>query len=298
MKNAILFAGQGAQFVGMGKDLFDNYALAKKYFKTTDDVLGLNLAKICFEGSEEELKKTENTQPAILTMSYICYKLLEENGITADIMAGFSLGEYSALTAAGYFDFETGIKLVKARGMIMDKAVIGIDGAMAAILGLEDKIVEDICAKTKGVVVPVNYNCPGQLVISGEKKAVEAACKTAEEAGALKTVLLNVSGPFHSPLMESGASELAQYLAKIVINDKADKKVISNVTARCYDKKSIKDLLVKQMHSPVPEKTVQDFDRRVGFIQSKNVEKASDRRHLQDGPRGRQRQNQVKKAEV
>lgn len=250
MKIAALFSGQGAQFVGMGKDLYDNFDIAKKYFDLADDVLGQSLKKICFEGPDEELKKTENTQPAILTMSYICYKILEDNGIKPDVFAGFSLGEYSALTGAGYLKFEDSLKLVRERGLIMDKAVTTLDGGMAAILGLEDEVVENICDKVDGVVTAVNYNCPKQLVISGETSAVAKACKLAEDEGALRTVILNVSGPFHSPLLEKASTELKNYLDSVDFND-SSQRVLSNVTADYHTSSELKKLLVKQMHSPV-----------------------------------------------
>ncbi|MCG8570195.1 MAG: ACP S-malonyltransferase, partial [Spirochaetes bacterium] len=165
--------------------------------------------------------------------------------------AGFSLGEYTALSAAGHFDFETGVQLVRERGLIMDQAVVGIAGGMAAILGLDDEIVEDVCQQTDGIVVPVNYNCPGQLVISGEKKAVENACKLAEEKGAMRTVILNVSGPFHSPLLQKGSEKLKEYLSELRFTDSQSVKVVANVTADYYPQTGVKDILVKQMHSPV-----------------------------------------------
>lgn len=251
MKTAILFAGQGAQFVGMGKDLYENFKTAKYYFDTAEEILKTPIKSICFDGPEDKLKMTENTQPAILITSYICYKLLEENGVKCDAYAGFSLGEYSALTAANIINFEDGLKIVRERGFIMDKAVKDLDGGMAAILGLEDEKVEDICKEAGGIVVPANYNCPGQLVISGEKEAVKRACSLAESAGAKKTVVLNVSGPFHSPLLEKAADDLRQTLNNYNFNKLDDKKIVSNVTAEYHNENDIKDFLVKQTYSPV-----------------------------------------------
>jgi [acyl-carrier-protein] S-malonyltransferase len=252
MKIAVLFAGQGAQFVGMGKDLFDNFPIAKECFEKAEDVLKTPIKSICFEGPDEKLKMTENTQPAVLLMSYICYKLLEKEGIKAEAFSGFSLGEYSALTGAGVIKFEDGLKLVQERGLIMDKAVSTLKGGMAAVLGLEDEKVEEICKNIKsGVVVPVNYNCPGQIVISGEIKAVEEAAKNCEDAGAKKVVILNVSGPFHSPLLQPGAVELEKALNKYDFSSLSGKKILSNVTAVYHKDNEIKPLLVKQMYSPV-----------------------------------------------
>ncbi len=251
MKTAVLFAGQGSQFVGMAKDLYENNKMAKEICDRADELLGINLSSICFNGPDEQLMKTENTQPAILMMSYICYKLIEEAGIKADAYAGFSLGEYSALTSAGYISFDDGIRLVKERGLIMDRAVKGMNGGMAAVMGLEDAQVEEACSKVNGVVVPANYNCPGQLVISGEMSAVEEACKLCTEAGAKRAILLKVSGPFHSPLLKVAAGELKTALDNVKFAEGLDKKVVSNVTAVYHKESKIKDMLVEQMYSPV-----------------------------------------------
>jgi [acyl-carrier-protein] S-malonyltransferase len=248
----LLFSGQGAQYVGMGKDFYENYEVARNLFDLAESVLSVPLKKICFEGPEEELKRTENTQPAVLLISYISYKLLENHGFKFDTFGGFSLGEYSALTASGVIKIEDALKLVRDRGLIFEKAVPKGKGSMAAILGLEDNQVEEICSKVNdGVVVPANYNCPGQLVISGEKKAVEKACDLADETGAKRTVILNVSGPFHSPLFKKASLELKSILDNINFNTLNNKKVLSNVTADYHKDKEIKDLLVKQMFSPV-----------------------------------------------
>ena len=260
MKKAILFAGQGAQYVGMGKDLYENFSIAKEAFDKAEEVLQTPIKSICFDGPEEKLKMTENTQPAILLVSYICYKLLEERGIAFDAYAGFSLGEYSALTSAGIIKFEDGLKLVKERGIIMDKAVSGLSGGMAAVIGLEDEKVEEICKNSGGIVVPANYNCPGQLVISGEKSAIDKACKLAEESGAKKVVVLNVSGPFHSPLLEGASQNLKEALGKFDFNKIGDKKIVSNVTATAHKEGEVKDMLVKQMYSPVRwRKTIENL---------------------------------------
>ncbi len=251
MKGALLFSGQGAQYVGMGKDYYVNYDIAKKLFDLAESVLNKPLKKICFEGPDEELKKTENTQPAVLLISYISYKLLENEGFVFDTYSGFSLGEYSALTASGVIKIEDALKLVRDRGLVFEEAVPSGIGGMAAILGLEDNQVENICNKIDGIVVPANYNCPGQLVISGEKEAVEKACDQADQAGAKRTVILNVSGPFHSPLLKEASGKLKDILEKVNFKPLGNKKVLSNVTANYHEENQIKDLLVKQMYSPV-----------------------------------------------
>ena len=230
-KKAFLFSGQGAQFVGMGKDLYDNFDIAKKYFDEAENILNKPIKKIICEGPEETLKQTENTQPAVMLMSYVAYKILESEGITADAFAGFSLGEYSALTAAGILSFEDGMKIIKARGLIMDEQSKKVDGAMAAIIGLEPKQIEEICKKAGGTIVPANYNSPSQTVVSGERAAVEKACSLADEAEAMKTVMLNVSGPFHSPLLEPAADKLRAALDTVKFNPIGNVKILSNVTA-------------------------------------------------------------------
>lgn len=251
MKIAVLFAGQGAQYVEMGKDLYDNFDLAKKYYDLAESILNAPIKKICFDGPEEELKKTENTQPAVLLHSYICSMLLKNEGIKYDTFSGFSLGEYSALTASGVIKLEDALMLVKKRGLIIEEAVPSGKGGMAAILGLEDKQVEEICEKIEGIVVPANYNSPGQLVISGEKDAVEKACDLADEMEAKRTVILNVSGPFHSPLLKDASEKLKGVLDGIDFNLLSENKVLSNVTAGFHKDNEIKDLLVQQMYSPV-----------------------------------------------
>lgn len=204
---AFVFPGQGAQFVGMGKDLYENNALAKELFDKANEVLGFKITNIMFAGTDEELKQTKVTQPAVFLHSVIS-ALCMGDAFDPAMVAGHSLGEFSALVAAGALNFEDGLKLVHARALAMQKACEAAPGTMAAIIGLPDEKVEEICASVDGVVVPANYNCPGQLVISGDKEAINAACEKMKEAGAKRALPLAVSGAFHSPLMQPAKEEL------------------------------------------------------------------------------------------
>lgn len=204
---AFVFPGQGSQFVGMGKDLYDNNPLAKKLFDQADEILGFKITDIMFAGTDEQLKETKVTQPAVFLHSVISALCLGDDFQPA-MTAGHSLGEFSALVAAGALNFEDGLKLVHARALAMQKACEAAPGTMAAIIGLPDEKVEEICASVDGVVVPANYNCPGQLVISGDKEAINAACEKMKEAGAKRALPLAVSGAFHSPLMQPAKEEL------------------------------------------------------------------------------------------
>lgn len=204
---AYVFPGQGAQFTGMGKELYENSPLAKELFEKANDILGFRITDIMFEGTAEELKETKVTQPAVFLHSVILAKTLTH--FYPEMVAGHSLGEFSALVANGALSFEDGLKLVSQRALAMQKACEITPSTMAAVLNLEDKIVEDICASIDGVVVAANYNCPGQLVISGEYKAVELACEKMKEAGAKRALILPVGGAFHSPMMEPAREELA-----------------------------------------------------------------------------------------
>ncbi|MBR6268308.1 MAG: ACP S-malonyltransferase, partial [Selenomonadaceae bacterium] len=220
-KLAFVFPGQGAQTVGMGKDFCDNYEVAKRLFKEADEALGYSIQKMCFEGPAEELKLTANTQPAILTMSVIANEILKEHGIQPDIAGGHSLGEYSALTAAGVIKFQDAVMLVHKRGQFMQEAVPVGEGSMAAIIGLSDEVIVEACEKASNETEPVqavNFNCPGQTVIAGAAKAVERAVESLKEAGAKKAVILPVSAPFHSTLMKPAAEKLARELDKIELS--------------------------------------------------------------------------------
>ncbi len=247
---AYVFPGQGAQFTGMGKDLYDSSDLAKEMFNKANEVLGFDIVKIMFEGSEEELKQTKVTQPAIFLHSTILAACLGEE-FQPDMVAGHSLGEFSALVANGALNFEDGLKLVYQRALAMQKACEVEPSTMAAILGLEDEVVENICSLVDGIVVAANYNCPGQLVISGAVKAVEIACEKLTEAGAKIALLLPVGGAFHSPLMEPAREELAAAIEKTIFNNPKC-PVYQNVTASAVSSPDeIKKNLVFQLTAPV-----------------------------------------------
>ena len=245
---AYVFPGQGAQFTGMGKDLYENSPLAKELFEKANDILGFRITDIMFEGTAEELKETKVTQPAVFLHSVILAKVLD---VKPDMVAGHSLGEFSALVVNGALSFEDGLKLVSQRAMAMQKACEIAPSTMAAVLNLDDKIVEDICASIDGVVVPANYNCPGQLVISGEYKAVELACEKMKEAGAKRALILPVGGAFHSPMMEPAREELAAAIEATTFSTPIC-PVYQNVTANgVSDATEIKKNLISQLTGAV-----------------------------------------------
>ena len=247
---AYVFPGQGAQFTGMGKDLFDNSELAKSLFKQANDILGFDITRIMFEGEKEELTQTKVTQPAIFLHSVILAKVLGSQ-FKADMVAGHSLGEFSALVAANYMTFEDGLKLVYNRALAMQKACEQNPSTMAAILGLEDKIVEEVCQSINGVVVPANYNCPGQLVISGSNEAIAEACQKLTDAGARRALQLPVGGAFHSPLMEPAQIELAAAIESTPFKE-GDCPIYQNVTAKAEtNPEKIKSNLIKQLTASV-----------------------------------------------
>lgn len=296
-KLAFVFPGQGAQTVGMGKDLFDQYDVAKRLFAEADEALGYSIKDMCFEGPADDLKLTANTQPAILTVSVIVNEILKEHGVQPDVAGGHSLGEYSALVAAGVLSFKDAVALVHKRGQYMQEAVPVGKGGMAAIIGLDDEAIAAACEKaTKeaGEVQPVNFNCPGQTVIAGTTHGVEKAVEELKAAGAKKAVVLPVSAPFHSTLMKPAAEKLAAELDKVAIHDAAF-PVVSNFTGELETKaEEIKANLVAQADHPVrwiacvktmqafgadtfveagPGKTLCGFNRRIDrSLKSLNVE--------------------------
>lgn len=252
MSIAFIFSGQGAQYAGMGKELYDNYPIAKAVFDKSDEVLGFPISKMCFE-DEAALGLTENAQPAILTMSIATLEVLKEKGIKADVVAGLSLGEYSAYVASGILDFSEAVQLVKNRGKFMTEAVPTGNGGMYAIIGLANELVEEACnqAQNIGYVKPANYNAPGQIVIAGEINAVTEAACIAKEKGAKIAVKLNVSGPFHTELLQPAAEKLNSELKNISINN-SQVSTYTNLTAGKIEEKSdVVDVLTKQVVSPV-----------------------------------------------
>lgn len=247
---AYVFPGQGAQFIGMGKDLYEASPIAQELFNKANDILDFNITEIMFEGTDEALKQTKVTQPAVFIHSVILAKVLG-NDFQPDMVAGHSLGEFSALVASGYLSFEDGLKLVAQRAMAMQEACEAEPSTMAAILGMDDQDVESICKNIDAVVVPANYNCPGQLVISGSNKGIEIACEKAKEAGAKRALPLPVGGAFHSPLMEPAREKLAKAIENTPFS-KGICPIYQNVTAQAVtNTEEIKNNLIAQLTAPV-----------------------------------------------
>lgn len=297
-KLAFIFPGQGSQYVGMGSDFYESFVESKKVFDEANEVLNMDLKNICFNGSEEDLKRTENTQPAILATSIAILKAMQSRGIDCEYTAGLSLGEYSSLVTSGSIEFKDALKVVKERGKFMQEAVpLGV-GGMAAILGLNRENIPSILQKTReyGIVEVANYNSPEQIVLSGEMNGLKIACEEAIKLGAKKAVPLSVSAPFHSSLLASAGEKLKNELAKVDIKD-TQKKFISNVDAKLLSSKDeIKPKLVNQVSNSVlwqqsveymindgvdtfieigPGKSLSGFVKRIGKAMGKEVKALS-----------------------
>lgn len=247
---AIIFPGQASQFQGMGKDLFESSELARTYFKKANEIMGFDLSKVMFEGSDEELKETLVTQPSVFLFSYLKY-LLEASEMEKSAVAGHSLGEFTALVAAGCLSFEEGLNLVKIRATAMQKACEDHPGTMAAVVGLEDDVVEEVCNSLSEIVIAANFNCPGQIVISGSLEGIEAAEPILQEKGAKRFIRLAVGGAFHSPLMQSAEEELKAAIEAVDFQS-PDCPIYQNVSAQAErDPAIIQKQLVSQLTSPV-----------------------------------------------
>ena len=295
-KTAFIFPGQGAQYIGMGKDFYEQIPVSKEVFELASNVSGLDVAALCFE-ENDKINITEYTQIAMLAMEVAILKAIEERGYKPDVTAGLSLGEYGAITAAGVMSAEDVFKVVRKRGIYMQEAVPE-GGAMVAVLGLDTAVIEEVCAKTEGVISIANYNCPGQIVITGESDAAERAVQALKEAGAKRCVPLNVSGPFHSCMLEDAGEKLGHVLNQATVCD-IRIPYLSNVTADyVMDKEQVKPLLVRQVSAPVrwqqsvermiadgvdifveigPGKTLSGFMRKINKeVKTLNIEKVED----------------------
>ena len=269
MKRAFLFPGQGAQVVGMGKDIYEKYEEARKIYDKANEITKMDVKKICFEGPEEELNKTENTQIAILTTSLAILEVLKSKNIEADVAVGLSLGEYGALIYSGIISLEDGLKLIQKRGYYMGNLLPDEEFAMAAVIGLDSSKIEDVCqniAKEGKFIVPANYNCKVQTVISGEKEAIEEATEKLKEAGAKRVIPLKTSGPFHTSKLEKAKEAYEKELENISFNEEKA-KVIKNIDGTYYTKNdNIKEILSKHIISPVR------FDKAIELMKEEKIE--------------------------
>ena len=271
MKTAFLFPGQGAQAVGMGKDIYEKYEEARKIYEEAEKISGINVKEICFNGPEEELMKTENTQIAILTTSLAILKILEAKGIKAEVAVGLSLGEYAALIYGGYITFEDGIKLIQKRGYYMGNFLPDEEYSMAAVIGLESSKIEEICNEinqTGKFVVPANYNCSVQTAISGTNEAVDIAIEKLKEAGARKVVKLKTSGPFHTEKLQKAKELYEKELENVEFKKGNGVKVIKNLDGKIYtEKDNLKEILAKHIISPVR------FDKAIEYMKNEKIER-------------------------
>lgn len=270
MKRAFLFPGQGAQIVGMGKDIYEKYDEAKKIYDEASKISGIDVRKLCFEGLEEDLNKTENTQIAILTTSLAILEVLKAKGIEADIATGLSLGEYGALIYAGIISFEDGIQLIQKRGYYMGNLLPDEKFSMAAVIGLDSQKIEEVCKEieqTGKFIVVANYNCSVQTVVSGEEEAINEAMEKLKEAGAKRVLKLNTSGPFHTRKLEKAKEAYAKELEKVDFQIKNKVKVIKNIDGTYYtENDNIKEILANHIISPVR------FDKAIKLMEQENVE--------------------------
>ena len=271
MKTAFLFPGQGAQAVGMGKDIYEKYEEARKIYEEAEKISGINVKEICFNGPEEQLMKTENTQIAILTTSLAILKILEAKGIKAEVAVGLSLGEYAALIYGGYITFEDGIKLIQKRGYYMGNFLPDEEYSMAAVIGLESSKIEEICNEIKQTgkfVVPANYNCSVQTAISGTNEAVDIAIEKLKEAGARKVVKLKTSGPFHTERLQKAKELYEKELENVEFQNGNGVKVIKNLDGKIYtENDNLKEILAKHIISPVR------FDKAIEYMKSEKIER-------------------------
>ena len=279
MKRAFLFPGQGAQVIGMGKDIYEKYEEARKVFDEASNISGIDVKKLCFEGPEDELNKTENTQIAIMVTSLAILEVLKSKKIEAKIACGLSLGEYTALVYAGIISFEDGIKLIKKRGYYMGNLIPDSEYEMAAVIGLDSSKIEEICNELKNqgkFVVPANYNCSSQTVVSGEKEAVEEAIEKLKSAGAKRVIPLKTSGPFHTEKLIEASKAFEKELENVNFNlDEEKVKVIKNIDGTYYNKNdNIKEILVKHIITPVR------FDKAIKLMSDENIDE-----YIEIGPR-------------